>query len=98
MDNTEDVIKNNLENFEKLLSYLYDECPYLSIIVTSRKGMGYCKEKAAGPEIGSKNSGHDKIEAQKLGKTSSSKSKKNKTNFELTGTRLESTIQVLDQL
>ena len=62
MDNTEDIIKNNLENFEGLLSYLYDECPHLSIIVTSRTGMGGSKEKAAGPEIGNKNSESNNLE------------------------------------
>ena len=48
MDNTEEIIEHNLENFEKLLSFLYDECKHLSIIVTSRKGMRKVQGQSSG--------------------------------------------------
>ena len=39
LDNAEDLIQHELEQFDRLLSNLYDQCENLSIIITSRKGM-----------------------------------------------------------
>ena len=39
-DNAEDLITHKLEEFKMLLARLTDDCPNLSIIITSNKGMG----------------------------------------------------------
>ena len=40
LDNVDEIIKNDLDDFTYFLQELYDNCPSLRVLVTSRTDMG----------------------------------------------------------